>query len=70
MKSVLGAVSALNATGMAHRHIKPDNTMMTSNLDQGGYVLRRVNDGKKSIAILESAIGFHKASVILQSLIP
>ena len=52
MKSVLGAVSTMHATGMTHRDIKPDNIMMTSNLDQGGYVHRRVNDGKKSVAIL------------------
>jgi serine/threonine protein kinase len=52
MKSVLGAVSTMHATGMTHRDIKPDNIMMTSNLDQGGYVHRRVNDCKKSIAIL------------------
>ncbi len=31
MKSVLGAVQTMHATGMTHRDIKPDNIMMTTN---------------------------------------
>jgi hypothetical protein len=52
MKSVLGAVKTMHATGMTHRDIKPDNIVMSSNLDQGGYVHRRTLDGKKVIAVL------------------
>ena len=52
MKSVLGAVKTMHATGMTHRDIKPDNIVLSSNLDQGGYVHRRTLDGKKVIAVL------------------
>jgi serine/threonine protein kinase len=52
MKSVLGAVQTMHATGMTHRDIKPDNIMMTTNLDQGGFVHQLMNTGKKAIAIL------------------
>jgi hypothetical protein len=52
MKSVLGAVKTMHATGMTHRDIKPDNIVMSSNLDQGGYVHRRTSDGKKVIAVM------------------
>jgi hypothetical protein len=52
MKSVLGAVKTMHATGMTHRDIKPDNIVMSSNLDQGGYVYRRMLDGKKGVAVL------------------
>ena len=52
MKSVLGAVQTMHATGMTHRDIKPDNIMMTTNLDQGGFVHRLMITGKKAVAIL------------------
>ena len=41
MKSVLGAVKTMHATGMTHRDVKPDNIVMSSNLDQGGHFHRR-----------------------------
>jgi serine/threonine protein kinase len=55
MKSVLGAVQTMHATGMTHRDIKPDSIMMTTNLDQGGFVTfvhRLMDKGKKAAAIL------------------
>ena len=52
MKSVLGAVETMHATGMTHRDIKPDNIVMSFNLNQGGCVHRRTSDGKKVIAVM------------------
>jgi len=52
MKSVLGAVQTMHATGMRHRDIEPNNVMMTTNLDQGDFVHRLVNKGRKAVAIL------------------
>jgi hypothetical protein len=52
MKSVLGSVQIMHATGMTPKHIKPDNSMMTSNLDQCVFVHRLINHGKKAVAIL------------------